>query len=83
AQLLNQIDPEEIRILSLAVKPGTELDDMVQNGQFTPLSEREMLEEQFQLISQLDGIKSNYGNYHGINLLTELNGQFPHDKEAF
>ncbi|MEZ8375266.1 radical SAM protein [Vibrio cyclitrophicus] len=83
AQLLNQIDPDEIRILSLAVKPGTELDEMVQNGQFVPLTEREMLEEQYQLISQLDGIKSNYGNYHGINLLMELNGQFPQDKEAF
>ncbi|NUW71712.1 radical SAM protein [Vibrio mediterranei] len=83
AQLLNQINPDEIRILSLAVKPDTELDDMVQNGQFTPLTEREMLEEQYQLLSQLDGINSNYGNYHGINLLMELNGQLPHDKEVF
>ncbi|MFS1951402.1 radical SAM protein [Vibrio breoganii] len=83
ALLLNQINPEEIRILSLAVKPGTELDDMVQSGQFTPLTEREMLEEQYQLISKLDSITGNYGNYHGINLLMELNGQLPHDKEAF
>jgi hypothetical protein len=83
AKVLNQINPEEIRILSLAVKPGTELDDMVQSGQFTPLTEREMVEEQYQLISKFSGINGNYGNYHGINLLMELNGQLPQDKEAF
>lgn len=83
AELLNSINPDEIRILSLAVKPGTELDELVQNGQFTPLTEREMLEEQYQLISRLESINGNYGNYHGINLLMELNGQFPQDKQAF
>lgn len=83
AALLNQINPDEIRILSLAVKPGTQLDEMVQNGEFTPLTEREMLEEQRELISKLDNVTGNYGNYHGINLLMELNGQLPEDKDAF
>ncbi|MDK9736038.1 radical SAM protein [Vibrio sp. D404a] len=83
AALLNKINPDEIRILSLAVKSGTELDELVQNGQFTPLSEKEMLEEQYQLISHLDGVTSNYGNYHGINLLMELNGRLPNDKASF
>ncbi|MBE8576673.1 B12-binding domain-containing radical SAM protein [Vibrio sp. OPT18] len=83
AALLNQINPDEIRILSLAVKPGTELDELVQNGEFTPLSEREMLEEQYQLISKLNSVTGNYGNYHGINLLMELNGQLPQDKAKF
>ncbi|WP_299686295.1 radical SAM protein [uncultured Vibrio sp.] len=83
AELLNQINPDEIRILSLAVKSGTELDELVQSGQFTPLTEREMLEEQYQLISKLDGVTGNYGNYHGINVLMELNGQLPQDKKTF
>lgn len=83
AALLNEINPEEIRILSLAVKPGTELDDMVQSGLFTPLTEREMLEEQYQLISQLNKVTGNYGNYHGINLFMEITGKLPEDKNAF
>ncbi|WED23744.1 radical SAM protein [Vibrio sp. JC009] len=83
ANLLNQINPDEIRVLSLAVKPGTDLDDMVQNGSFTPLTEVEMVEEQKKLISLLDGIDSNYGNYHSINLLMELNGRLPQDKKRF
>ncbi|WP_026970825.1 B12-binding domain-containing radical SAM protein [Aliagarivorans marinus] len=83
AALLNQINPEEFRVLTLAVKPGTELDEMVQQGTFTPLSEVEMVAEQQALISQLSGIDSHYGNYHSINLLTELNGQLPQDKSRF
>ncbi|WP_394242905.1 B12-binding domain-containing radical SAM protein [Vibrio astriarenae] len=83
ADLLNQIDPEEIRVLSLAVKPGTELDDMVQNGSFTPLSEVEMVQEQQALIEQLNGINSKFGNFHSINLLMEINGQLPADKSQF
>lgn len=81
ARLLNQIDPEEIRILSLAVKGDTDLDEMVNNGSFTPLTEVEMVQEQRQLLSLLDGVNGNYGNYHAINLLPELNGHLPEDKQ--
>ncbi|MBY5946870.1 radical SAM protein [Photobacterium rosenbergii] len=83
AALLNQIDPDEIRILSLAVKPGTELDSMVEDGKFTPLTELEMVEEQRKLISLLESVNGNYGNYHSINLLMELNGKLPEDKPQF
>ncbi|MEZ9667970.1 radical SAM protein [Vibrio breoganii] len=82
AELLNQINPEEIRVLTLAVKAGTDLDDMVQQGSFTPLTEKEMVEEQRKLISLLDGIDSQYGNFHSINLLMELNGRLPGAKQA-
>ncbi|MDN2481339.1 B12-binding domain-containing radical SAM protein [Vibrio agarivorans] len=83
ANLLNQIDPEEIRLLSLAVKQGTELDDMVKSGRFTPLNEQEMVLEQKALIEQLNGISSRYGNFHSINLLMEINGVLPQDKARF
>ncbi|CAM2925003.1 B12-binding domain-containing radical SAM protein [Vibrio rarus] len=82
AQLLNQINPHEIRVLSLAVKPGTDLDDMVQKGLFTPLTEQEMVAEQQALIEQLQGIDSQYGNFHSINLLMELSGRLPEDKAS-
>ncbi|MDG3086482.1 radical SAM protein [Vibrio hannami] len=83
AQLLNQINPDEIRVLSLAVKPGTELDQMVQDGNFTPLTELEMVQEQRKLISMLNEVNGSYGNFHSINLLMELNGSLPQDKEYF
>lgn len=82
ARLINAIDPAVIRILSLAVKPGTALDAMIQEGTFTMLSEVEMIKEQQMLINQLDGIHSKYVNYHAVNLLTELQGDLQQDKRA-
>ncbi len=83
AKILNEINPDEIRLLSLAVKPNTELMTAVEQGKFTMLSEAEMVEEQRQLLSLLNNIDSKYGNFHGINLLMEINGKLPEDKDKF
>ncbi|XPV74879.1 MAG: B12-binding domain-containing radical SAM protein [Desulfovibrio sp.] len=80
AKLINAIDPTGVRVLTLAVKPGTHLDVMVQEGTFTMLSESEMIEEQKMILQQIDGIQSKYGNYHAVNLMPELQGFLPQDK---
>lgn len=80
AQVLNQIGPDQIRILSLGVKPETDLARMVADGSFTLLSEIEMIQEQQKLLRKLTGIHSRYRNYHSINLLPEVDGILPEDK---
>jgi hypothetical protein len=80
AHVLNTINPNSIRMMSLAVKEDTELWKKIEKGTFTMLSETEMIQEQRRLIDQLDGIHSHYGNFHGINLLTEIDGVLPDDK---
>ncbi len=80
ANALNRINPHNIRLMSLAVKGETELGTMIQSGEFTMLTEIEMIEEQRNLIDRLDGINSRYGNYHSVNLLTDLVGVLPEDK---
>lgn len=80
AHVLNAINPNSIRMMSLAVKQETELWKKIEDGSFTMLSETEMIKEQRQLINQIEGIHSHYGNFHGINLLTELEGILPDDK---
>ncbi len=80
ANVINRINPDTIRMMSLAVKKETELMKLIENGSFSMLSETEMIAEQRGLIERLDGIHSRYGNYHGINLLTELVGVLPDDK---
>jgi radical SAM superfamily enzyme YgiQ (UPF0313 family) len=80
AQVLNTINPNSVRIMSLAVKQETALWKKIENGSFTLLSETEMIEEQRQLIEQLKDIHSHYGNFHGINLLTELDAVLPEEK---
>ncbi len=80
AHVLNSINPNSIRIMSLAVKKQTELWSLIENGSFTMLSEVGMIEEQRRLLSQLDNIHCHYGNFHCINLLPELEGVLPEDK---
>lgn len=80
AHVLNTINPSSIRVMSLAVKPHTELAKMIKRGTFTLLSENEMIKEQRELINRLENIHSHYGNFHSINLLTELEGVLPGDK---
>ena len=80
AHVLNTINPNSVRMMSLAVKQDTELGKKIEDGSFTMLSETGMIEEQRRLIESLDGIHSHYGNFHGINLLTEIEGILPKDK---
>ncbi|WP_419783718.1 B12-binding domain-containing radical SAM protein [Maridesulfovibrio sp.] len=78
--LINGINPGGVRVLTLAVKPGTHLDSMEQAGEFTLLSEAEMIEEQQRILERINGIQSRYGNYHAVNLMPELQGELPRDK---
>lgn len=80
AYVLNTIKPNSVRMMSLAVKEQTGLWQMVADGSFTMLSEVEMVEEQRRLLEQLSDIHAHYGNFHGINLLTELEGILPEEQ---
>lgn len=81
ARLIDDINPKDIRILSLAVKQDTPLEKMVKDGTFTVLSEVEMIEEQQIILGELHHTNSNYGNYHGVNLLVEVQGKIPENKQ--
>ncbi len=81
ANVLNQIDPYNIRVMSLSVKEKTGLGEMIANGTFSMLSETEMVEEQRRLLERLEGINSRYSNSHSVNLLNEIAGSLPQDKE--
>lgn len=81
AKVVNQINPEKIRLMSLAVKNQTELANMVNDGSFTLLSEIEMISEQKRFLQDLDNIQCHYGNYHAINLLNEVAGVLPDKKD--
>ncbi|WP_458777941.1 B12-binding domain-containing radical SAM protein [Desulforhopalus sp. 52FAK] len=78
--VLNQVDPCEIRNLTLGVKDGTGLAQMIDDGNFTLLSEVEMIEEEFEILSKLTGINSHFRNFHSVDLLPEVDGTLPGDK---
>ena len=82
AKVLNQTNPDQIRLLTIGVKEGSGLERQMAEGQFHLPGETEMISEQRLMLENLEGITSHYANHHGIDLLLEVKGQLPEDKEA-
>ena len=80
ARVLNEINPDFIRVLTIGVKKGSGLEKQLREGKFKLQTEKNLIEEQRLLIDRLDGITSYYSNHHGVDLLMEARGQFPMDK---
>jgi len=80
ARVLNQIDPDFIRVRTLTVKPGMPLYDEVKNGNFIRATDEEIIEEEKLFIENLD-CHSNFVSDHITNLLQEIEGKLPEDKE--
>jgi len=80
ARVLNQINPDFIRVLTIGVKQGSGLEKQMQAGKFELQTEKNLIEEQRLLIESLDGVTSYYVNHHGVDLLMEARGQLPEDK---
>jgi hypothetical protein len=80
ARVLNQIDPDFIRVRTLTIKPGMPLYDEVKNGNFIRATDEEIIEEERLFIEHLD-CHSNFVSDHITNLLQEIEGKLPEDKE--
>ena len=80
ARVLNEIDPDRIRVLTIGVKPGSGLEKQLEEGTFKLQTEKSIIEEQRLLIDNLEGISSHYVNHHSVDLLMEARGQLPEDK---
>ncbi len=81
ARALNQINPHFIRLRSLRVPNHIPLSQKVKDGTFT-LQTDDMLADEIKLfINTLDQITSRLTSDHIMNLLEEVSGKFPDDKE--
>jgi hypothetical protein len=80
AKVLNQIDPEFIRVRTLTIKEGMPLYDDVQSGAFVRASDEEIVEEEKLLIENLD-CHAYFVSDHITNLLQEIEGKLPDDKD--
>jgi len=81
ADALNRIDPDFIRFRTLKVLRGMPLYEKVENGDFIISHDEEILLEERLLIENLDGITSYIKSDHILNLLEEIDGKLPDDKE--
>jgi radical SAM superfamily enzyme YgiQ (UPF0313 family) len=82
ADALNRINPDYIRFRTLKVTRGMILYRKLESGDFLLESDEEILAELRLLIEHLEGITSFVKSDHIMNLLEELEGKLPADKEA-
>jgi len=80
ARVLNQINPDFIRLRTLRVVSGAGLDEKVAAGEFEPMGDEEIVQEIRLMIENLEGIDSYLVSDHILNLLEEVEGKFPQDK---
>jgi hypothetical protein len=81
AKVLNQIDPDFIRARTLKVLKTMPLYEKVERGEFVLLGDDEIVVEERSLIDHLEGIHSTFVSDHILNLLEEVEGKLPEEKE--
>ncbi|MFA5323042.1 MAG: radical SAM protein [Smithella sp.] len=81
ARVINAINPDFVRLRTLHVVPGTQLDELAKKGEFQPLHDEDILREIKLFIENLDIHGTYLASDHILNLLEELEGGFPEDKQ--
>ena len=81
ARVINAINPSFVRFRSLYVRRGTPLMEMVEAGTFNPPDEDTIVREIRLMVENLDGISTTLVSDHILNLLEEVEGMLPKDKE--
>jgi len=82
ARVLNQIDPDFIRVRTLKALQIMPLYRKIEAGDLELLNDDESVEEERLLIENLDRITSRFASDHILNLLEEVEGKLPEAKKA-
>jgi hypothetical protein len=81
AAVVNAINPDFIRLRTLAIPPGIPLYEDYAAGRFVKATDMEMARELLLFLESLSGITSAIKSDHILNLLPEVDGQVPQDQE--
>jgi len=81
ARVLNEINPHFIRLRSLRVPDRVPLSKKLESGEFKMQTDDLLAEEIRLFIETLNGITSVVTSDHIMNLLEEVTGRLPEDKE--
>jgi hypothetical protein len=80
ARVVNEVNPDYVRLRTLAVHPAAPLQKRVNRGEFKRLTDPGIVKEIRYFIRRLEGISSRIESDHTLNLLMELRGTMPDDK---
>ena len=81
AEALNRINPDFIRLRTLAIPESAPLFEEYMAGQFRKCTEVTVARELLVFLQNLDGIASFIASDHALNLFSELQGRLPEDRE--
>ena len=81
ADALNQINPNFIRLRPLAIPERAPLFEDCKAGRFDKCTDLEVAKETLLFIERLEGITSTIKSDHILNLVPDLEGTLPSDKE--
>jgi radical SAM superfamily enzyme YgiQ (UPF0313 family) len=81
ARVLNEVNPHYIRVRTLTIKEGMPLYQKRVSAEFEESSDTEKVREEQLLIQNLD-VSSYFASDHSTNILMDVRGQLPEDKEA-
>jgi hypothetical protein len=82
ADAMNQINPDFIRIRTLAVTDFSDLASDVQAGRFTPLNDVDTARELLLFLESMKGITSVVKSDHILNLFQDVDGTLPNDQKT-
>ncbi|HED12648.1 MAG TPA: radical SAM protein [Gammaproteobacteria bacterium] len=81
ADALNQINPDFIRLRTLAMPVAAPLTRQFNEGTFDKMGEVDTARELLLFLQELDGIDSTVKSDHVLNLFPEVDGVLPGDKQ--
>lgn len=81
ADALNQINPDYIRLRSLAIPNSVPLFEDYEAGRFEKLTDLETAQEILLFLQNLEGISSKVRSDHILNLFEDIEGKLPEDKD--
>ncbi|MGL1861345.1 MAG: radical SAM protein [Pseudodesulfovibrio sp.] len=82
AESINQINPDFIRLRSLALPDSTPLAQQHKAGEFERMGDVATTQELLFFLESLEGITSTVKSDHILNLFSEVEGTLPQDKET-
>ena len=81
ADALNQINPDFIRLRTLAMPENAPLTAQFRSGEFDKMGEVDTAQELLVFLQSLNGITSTVRSDHVLNLFPEVDGVLPDNKE--
>ena len=74
AHVVNEVDPDFLRVRTAAVKPGTDLYEEYREGRYSLCGDDDKVQEIRRVIDLADGISTQIVSDHMVNLLQDVEG---------